>query len=147
MAASRNFSDFSWSFSACDLNHVAVPPLLRRFFVFLFFLLFFVLLLPPACAINCAVSKLTRPKASDFLDFGFDVQESLDAPRTFAFDNKLSVEQGVSSDVINGLSHLGHEVEIEERPIGGGQAIWIDWETGVLTGGSDPRKDGCALGY
>ncbi len=84
---------------------------------------------------------------TNFLDFDFDVQESLDAPRTFAFDNKLSVEQGVSSDVINGLSHLGHEVEIEERPIGGGQAIWIDWETGVLTGGPDPRKDGCALGY
>ena len=28
----------------------------------------------------------------------------------------------------------------------GGQAIWIDRETGFFSAGSDPLKDGCALG-
>ena len=84
---------------------------------------------------------------TNFLDFDLDVQEALDAPRVFAFNNELSIERGIKNNVADGLRRLGHNVRAAETPIGGGQAIWIDWESGVLSGGSDPRKDGCALGY
>ena len=45
------------------------------------------------------------------------------------------------------LRAMGHDVAETPEPFGGGQAIWIDWEKGTLTGGSDPRKDGMAAGY
>ena len=45
------------------------------------------------------------------------------------------------------LERRGFTVRSSRGPIGGAQAIRIDWERGVLIGGSDPRKDGLALGY
>lgn len=85
----------------------------------------------------------------NFIDFGLDVQESLDLARVFAAPGSetVDVESGVSEETVAELEALGHKVTSPEKPIGGGQAILIDWENGVLTGGSDPRKDGCALGY
>jgi gamma-glutamyltranspeptidase / glutathione hydrolase len=54
--------------------------------------------------------------------------------------------------VRHALERMGHELlpygEIPPgTPYGGGQAILIDEEHGVLQGGSDHRKDGCAIGY
>ncbi len=48
---------------------------------------------------------------------------------------------------VENLSNLGHEIEIVKEGIGGGQGIMIDRKEGVLIGGSDPRKDGQAIGY
>ena len=49
--------------------------------------------------------------------------------------------------IVEALIGMGHRHILTERPHGGGQAIWIDRQRGVLMGGSDPRKDGMALGY
>ena len=59
----------------------------------------------------------------------------------------VEVERGVSPAVREKLAALGHTLIDVVRPLGGGQAIRIDHERGVLIGGSDPRKDGAALGY
>ena len=49
--------------------------------------------------------------------------------------------------MVDKLSRLGHQVVEAGGPHGGGQAIFIDSKRGVLMGGSEPRKDGLALGY
>ena len=75
------------------------------------------------------------------------MQEAIDTPRAFALNGKLKVENSFSKNSIENLSNLGHDLEIIDEGIGGGQGIMIDRKEGVLIGGSDPRKDGLAIGY
>ncbi|MEO0634431.1 MAG: gamma-glutamyltransferase, partial [Pseudomonadota bacterium] len=75
------------------------------------------------------------------------LQSALDAPRAHYERGDVRVERGYSDAVHKALADMGHNVVVPKTPIGGAQAIRIDRETGVLEGASDPRKDGCALGY
>jgi gamma-glutamyltranspeptidase/glutathione hydrolase len=84
---------------------------------------------------------------SNMVDYGMDIQQAIDAPRVFYVDETTEIERGVSQAAIDGLTARGHTVEVRPLPHGGGQGICIDWEKGNLIGGSDPRKDGCAIGY
>jgi gamma-glutamyltranspeptidase / glutathione hydrolase len=81
------------------------------------------------------------------VDYGMDLQAAIDSPRVFYEGETTVVESGVSAAAIDGLTTRGHQVTVRERPWGGGQAIAIDWQRGVLIGASDGRKDGCAMGY
>jgi gamma-glutamyltranspeptidase / glutathione hydrolase len=84
---------------------------------------------------------------SNVTDYGMDIQEALDFPRVGAYMEKVEIERGVSQAVREALTARGHTLIDVVRPLGGGQAIMVDHERGVLIGGSDPRKDGAALGY
>ena len=84
---------------------------------------------------------------SNIVDYGMDVQQAIDLPRAFIVGDVSAVERGLPPATVEGLRQRGHHVAAVSSPWGGGQAIQIDWQRGVLIGGSDPRKDGCALGY
>jgi gamma-glutamyltranspeptidase/glutathione hydrolase len=84
---------------------------------------------------------------NNIVDYGMDVQQAIDAPRVFFTGERTEVEHGISHATIEGLRAKGHDVHVVPLPWGGSQAIQLDWDRGVLIGGSDPRKDGCAIGY
>jgi gamma-glutamyltranspeptidase/glutathione hydrolase len=89
----------------------------------------------------------------NMVDYEMNPQAALDAPR-FRVDERgtteLWIEAGVPLKTRKALTQLGHDVHprpLFEPRFGGGQIIAIDPETGVRWGGSDPRKDGCAVGF
>ena len=84
---------------------------------------------------------------TNWLDFGFDLQEAIDAPRFLPGGGAVALERPVPDTVLKELQRRGHVVGRTELSLGGAQAIYIDTKNGVLSAGSDPRKDGCALGY
>ena len=96
----------------------------------------------------------------NLVDFGMDLQEAGDAPRFYHTGSSdpdgralrdggvLALEPGVSDDVRRELARRGHQ--LAEAPVhvfGGYQAVARDPRTGVLSGASESRKDGCALGW
>jgi gamma-glutamyltranspeptidase/glutathione hydrolase len=91
--------------------------------------------------------------AINLIDFHMNVQEAIEAPRYRIMGGKLvALERTIPHEVRHALEAMWHELlpygEIPPgTPYGGGQAILIDHERGVLQGGSDHRKDGCAIGY
>ena len=84
---------------------------------------------------------------TNMVDYGMDIQAAIDAARFTLYEQQLGVEQGVPRETCRVLAERGHDVVDVTSPHGGGQGIVIDWENGVLHGGSDPRKDGCAAGF
>lgn len=96
----------------------------------------------------------------NLLDLGMNLQEAGDAPRFYHTDSseptgtrmkdggRLALEPGVPKAVREELVRRGHRLqELPAGAFGGYQAVARDPATGVLSGASESRKDGCALGY
>ena len=90
----------------------------------------------------------------NLIDRGLNLQQAIDAPRVRYISGRgVMMEDGLTQPVIDALVARGHarvlpEAGLTHRALmGGGQAIMIDPATGALSGGSDSRKDGLALGY
>jgi gamma-glutamyltranspeptidase/glutathione hydrolase len=94
------------------------------------------------------------------IDFGLDVQQAGEAARLEHVGSatptgrpaerdggQVQAEPGIPAEVLAELEKRGHRVRRVRVNGGGYQAIRIDPETGVLYGGSEARKDGCAVGY
>jgi gamma-glutamyltranspeptidase/glutathione hydrolase len=84
---------------------------------------------------------------ANFVDFGMHVQQAGDAARMRHIGTGLAVESAIGIDVRESLEARGHSIVDGRGLMGGYQAIHIDSETGVLSGGSDLRKDGLAIGF
>ncbi|MFP6829556.1 MAG: gamma-glutamyltransferase [Gammaproteobacteria bacterium] len=95
----------------------------------------------------------------NMIDFGMSPQQAGDQPRIRHIGRAspwlgrsndpgdLVFERDVPEDVKLALAEMGHRVERTPGAHGGYQAIWRTDDPLVYYGGSDPRKDGGALGY
>jgi gamma-glutamyltranspeptidase/glutathione hydrolase len=83
----------------------------------------------------------------NLVDFGMHVQAAGEAARMRHLGSELALETGVGPAVRASLEARGHALCDGRGQMGGYQGISIDSKTGVLMGGSDPRKDGLAIGW
>jgi gamma-glutamyltranspeptidase/glutathione hydrolase len=98
----------------------------------------------------------------NMVDLGMAPQQALDVPRWQIADpddgvgaqeigGRVMMEEGWSFATLAELARRWHRLVpvdgFNRGAFGGGQIICRDPATGVLTGGSDPRKDGCAVGW
>ena len=81
------------------------------------------------------------------VDFGLHVQAAGEVARMRHMGTELALESGIGSEVHAELEARGHTLCDGRGQMGGYQGIMIDPVTGVLLGGSDPRKDGLAIGF
>jgi gamma-glutamyltranspeptidase/glutathione hydrolase len=95
----------------------------------------------------------------NIVDFGFSPQQAGEQPRVqhsesstptgqkMTAGGSVSFERRIGEDVKASLASMGHKLSPGLGVFGGYQGIWRRSNPLRYFGGSDPRKDGCAIGY
>lgn len=95
----------------------------------------------------------------NIIDFGMSVQQAGEQPRVSHFESStptgrkmvgggsIGFERYFDESVKDKLAEMGHKVRKGLGSYGGYQGIWREDGPMRYFGGSDPRKDGCAIGY
>ncbi len=95
----------------------------------------------------------------NMIDFGMSVQQAGEQPRiahdgsshpwggTMSDGGELQLERGIPAATQSRLADMGHRIATGLSAHGGYQAIWREENPRRYFGGSDPRKDGAAIGY
>lgn len=94
---------------------------------------------------------------SAIVDSGYELQQAIELPRWTSFPStdpaglpapyELRMEAGFPERTVRDLEAMGHDIRRlgSLQTVGGMQAIMVAGDTYI--GGSDPRVDGCALGF
>ena len=95
----------------------------------------------------------------NLMDFAMSPQQAGDQPRVEHSESStptrqkmqgggsVGLEKGIPDSVKLELEKMGHTIRQEVGAFGGYQGIWRGESPRRYFGGSDPRKDGCAIGY
>ncbi len=87
----------------------------------------------------------------NMIDFSLQPQQALDAPRfSVRLGEGVAIEDIAGDAVARDLASRGHRIMVmppQSILFGSGQIIVRDSDTGILTGGSEPRADGFAVGW
>jgi len=95
----------------------------------------------------------------NIIDFGMSPQQAGEQPRIrhlesstptgrkMAESGSVAFERYIPADVKSELARMGHKLSKRTGAFGGYQGIWRKSNPLRYFGASDPRKDGCAVGY
>jgi len=95
----------------------------------------------------------------NLLDFGMSPQQAGEQPRVehsgsstlqghkMTGGGSVQFEHGFPDSVKQKLAEMGHNIDARPDSFGGYQGIWREEDPRRYFGGTDPRKDGCAIGY
>jgi len=95
----------------------------------------------------------------NLIDFAMSPQQAGEQPRVRHIESstptgkkmvgggRVVFERGIADSVKRKLAEMGHRINRNVGVYGGYQSIWRQDNPMRYFGGSDPRKDGCAIGY